>query len=216
MRTGRLSLSRAAWRAWSGSFGAFCEHVRRDHRVEFGNALVASILFEHGERTPARREGRSRDEHALRGALKTFFPGAQWVADGKALEILIDGERWRVNLELAVDAATGAAVGISVSDEEDSQAVRDAFASGLETTGEPPLALLLDDKPSNHTADVDAALGETMRIRATENRPQNKAHVEGGFGLFAQKVPPIELDTRDPHALALAIAKIVALASAAA
>lgn len=201
----------AAYRAWSGSFGAFCEHVRRDHRVELGNTMIASILFEHGERTPARRAGRSRDEHALRGAFETFFPGAQWVGDGKTLELLIDGESIRVNLELAVDAATGAAVGIAVSDEEDSQAVRDVFASGVETTGEQPLALLLDNKPSNHTTEVDDALGETMRIRATENRPQNKAHCEGGFGLFAQKVPPIELDTRDPHALALAIAKIVAL-----
>lgn len=201
----------AAYRAWSGSFGAFCEHVRRDHRVELGNTLIASILFEHGERTPARRAGRSPDEHALRGAFETFFPGAQWVADGKALEVLIDGETLHVNLELAVDAATGAAVGIKVSDEEDSQAVREVFASGVETTGEPPLAMLLDNKPSNHTADVDAALGETMRIRATQSRPQNKAHCEGGFGLFAQKVPPIELDTRDPHALARAVATIVAL-----
>lgn len=201
----------AAYRAWSGSFIAFCEHVRRDHRIELGNTLIASILFEYGERTPARRAGRSRDEHALRGAFETFFPGAQWVADGKALQILIDGETWRVNLELAVDAATGAAVGIAVSDEEDSQAVREVFASGLESTGEPPLAMLLDNKPSNHTTEVDAALGETMRIRATESRPQNKAHCEGGFGLFAQKVPPIELDTREPRALAHAVATIVAL-----
>lgn len=201
----------AAYRAWSGSFGAFCEHVRRDHRVELGDTLIGKILFEHGERTPAWRAGRSRDEHALRGAFETFFPGAQWVADGKALDLLIDGEVIRVNLELAVDAATGAAVGIAVSDQEDSQAVREVFANGVETTGEPPLALLLDNKPSNHTTEIDAALGETMRIRATENRPQNKAHCEGGFGLFSQKVPPIELDTRDPHVLALAVAKIVAL-----
>lgn len=201
----------AAYRAWSGSFGAFCEHVRRELRVELGDTLLAGVLFEHGERTPTKRPGRSRDEHALRGAFESFFPGAQWVADGKVLEILIDGETWRVNLELAVDAATGAAVGVDVSDEEDGQAVRDVYASGVETTGEPPLAMLLDNKPSNHTNEVDAALGDTMRIRATEYRPQNKAHCEGAFGLFAQRVPPIELDTRDPRALAKTIAKVVAI-----
>jgi hypothetical protein len=201
-----------AWRAWHGDFGAFCEHVRREHRLGLGNTLIARILFEHGERTPARRSGRSRDEHALRDAFETFFPGAQWVADGKALEVVIDGEVLRVNLELVVDPATGAAVGIAVTDEEDSAAVREAFASAVQTTGEPPIAMLLDNRPSNHTPEVDDALGETMRIRATENRPQNKAHVEGGFGLFAQKVPPIELDTRDPRALARTIATIVALA----
>ena len=201
-----------AWRGWHGGFGAFCEHVRREHRLELGNTLIAHILFEHGERTPARRPGRSRDDHALRDAFETFFPGAQWVADGKALEVVIDGEVLRVNLELVVDPATGAAVGIAVTDEEDSAAVCEAFASAVETTGEPPIAMLLDNRPSNHTPEVDDALGETMRIRATENRPQNKAHVEGGFGLFAQKVPPIELDTRDSRALARAIATIVALA----
>jgi hypothetical protein len=77
-----------------------------------------------------------------------------------------------VNLELAIDAATDAAVGISVRDEEDSKAVTEAFESGVETTDEPPIAALLDNRPSNHTPDV-----------------------EGAFGLFAQKVPPIEIDS---------------------
>jgi hypothetical protein len=200
----------AAWRAWHGDFGAFCEHVRREHRLDIGKTMIAEILFAHGERTPARRGGRSRDEHALRGSFETFFPGAQWVGDGKTLEVVIDGEVLRVNLELVVDAATDAAVGIAVTDEEDTQAVRDAFESGVATTGEPPLAMLLDNRPSNHAPEVDAALGDTLRIRATERRPQNKAHVEGAFGLFAQKTPPIALDTREPRALARAVALIVA------
>lgn len=200
-----------AWRAWNGDFGAFCEHVRRDHRLELGNTMISSILFAHGERTPVRRGGRSsRDESALRGAFQTFFPGAQWVADGKTLEVVIDGEVLHVNLELIVDAATDAAVGISVRDEEDGKAVVEAFQSGVETTAEPPLALLLDNRPSNHTPEVDDALGETMRMRATPERPQNKAHVEGTFGLFAQKTPPIEVDTHDPRVLARQLALLVA------
>lgn len=200
-----------AWRAWSGDFTSFCDHVRRDHRLDLGNTMIGNILFAHGARTPSRRGGRSRDERALRGAFETFFPGAQWIADGKGLDILIDGKRFRVNLELAVDAATDAAVGISVRDEEDSQAVVDALDNGVQTTGQAPLAALLDNRPSNHTPEVDAALGDTMRIRATLGRPQNKAHVEGAFGLFAQKVPPLAIDTRDPRALARQIALIVAV-----
>lgn len=199
-----------AWRAWSGSFAGFCDHVRRDHRLELGNTLIASILFEYGERRPARRGGRSRDEEALRGSFETFFPGAQWVADGKQLEVVIDGQKFRVNLELVVDAASAAAVGISVRDEEDSAAVVEAFEEGAQTTGEQPLALLLDNRPSNHTAAVEAALGDTMRIRATPFRPENKAHAEGSFGLFAQKVPLLELETREPHTLAKTIARLVA------
>jgi hypothetical protein len=201
----------AAWHAWHGDFSSFCEHIRCEHRLELGRTTITNILFAHGERTPRRRGRRSSDEHALRGAFEIFFPGAQWVADGKMLEIAIDGEVFRINLELVVDPASDAAVGIRVSDEEDSQAVCDAFDSGVVTTGEPPLALLLDNRPSNHTAEVDTALGDTMRIRATERRPQNKAHVEGAFGLFSQKLPSIALDAREPRALARSVATLVAL-----
>lgn len=69
---------------------------------------------------------------------------------------------------------------------------------------------LVDNRPSNHTPEVDAALGDTMRIDATPGRAQNKAHVEGAFGLFAQKVPPIEIDTTDSRALARSLVLLVA------
>lgn len=199
----------AAWRAWSGDFTAFSEHVRRDLRVEIGKTTIASILSAHGERRLTRRPGRSRDEEALRGAFETFFPGAQWVGDGKTLEVIVDGEVFTFNLELVVDAKTDAAVGIDVRDEEDSAALAAAFGDGLATTGEPPLAVLVDNRPSNHTPEVDAALGNTMRIDATPGRPQNKAHVEGAFGLFAQKVPPLEIETTDSRALARTLALLV-------
>jgi hypothetical protein len=209
-RQAQIETVLAAWRGWRGGFGDFCEHVRRDHRLALGRTLIADILFAHGARTPARRGGRSRDEEALRGAFETFFGGAQWVGDGKQLAVVLDGRSFRFNLELVVDAATDAAVGISVRDEEDSAAVTEAFEDGVKTTGAPPLALLLDNRPSNHTPEVDAALGETMRMRATPGRAQNKAHVEGSFGLFAQKMPPLALDTRDPRTLARAIAQLAA------
>jgi len=198
-----------SWRAWRGDFTGFCEHVRRELRLELGKTMIASILSAHGERTPRRRAGRSRDEHALRGAFETFFAGAQWVADGKTVEVVIDGEVLHVNLELVVDTATDAAVGIDVRDEEDAAALVTAFEDAVATAGEPPLALLVDNRPSNHAPEVDDALGDTMKVDATPNRPQNKAHVEGAFGLFAQKVPPIEVDTSDSRELARALALLV-------
>jgi hypothetical protein len=208
-RQAQIETVLAAWRAWRGSFTAFCAHVRRDHRLELGATLIASILFEYGLRVPARRKGRSRDDEALRESFEIFFPGAQWVGDGKQLTVVIDGKTFYRNLELVVDAASDAAVGISVRDEEDSAAVVQAFTQGVQATGGTPIALLLDNRPSNHTPEVDAALDDTLRIRATPSRPQNKAHVEGSFGLFAQKVPPIVLDTRDPDALATSVADLV-------
>ena len=189
---------------WHGSFIDFCEHVRRDLRVPFGRDLVKRILVTHGQRKPARRDGRSPDEVALRGAFRTYFPGAQWVGDGMQVPVTVDGHRFMFNVEMHVDAHAGAFVGTSVRDTEDSSAVIEAFHDGVVTTGAPPLALLLDNKPSNHSTEVDKSIGETIRIRATPARPQNKAHIEGGFGLFSQVLPPLVLDT---HAVAHDIAR---------
>jgi hypothetical protein len=193
-----------AYARWQGSFINFCEHVRRDLHVPFGRDLVRRILATHGQRKPARRDGRSPDEIALRGAFHTYFPGAQWVGDGMQVPVTIDGHRFVFNVEMHVDAYAGAFVGASVRDTEDSAAVIEAFDDGVATTGAPPLALLLDNKPSNHSPEVDDALGKTIRIRATPERPQNKAHIEGGFGLFSQVLPPLVLDT---HAAAHDVAR---------
>jgi hypothetical protein len=200
-----------AWPRWHGGFGDFCEHVRRDLLVPMGRILVAHILNAHGARRPTRRDGRSSNDIASRGSFVTFYPGAQWVGDGMQVPVVVDGQRFTINLELDVDAHTDAFVGLSVRDEEDAAAVVEAFEDGKATTGAPPLALLLDNRPSNHTSDVDAAFGDTLRIRATVERPQNKAHVEGAFGLFSRALPDLVLDTRGgAHALAASLVRIVA------
>jgi hypothetical protein len=199
-----------AWARWDGSYLDFCEHVRTHLHVPFGRDLIRRILEVHGARRPARRDGRTPDESASRGSFTTFFPGAQWVGDGMQVPVVIDGQRFVLNFELDVDAHTGAFVGASVRHQEDAAAVIEAFRDGVATTDAPPLALLLDNRPSNHVPEVDAALGETRRIRATPERPQNKAHVEGGFGLFSQTLPDLVLDSRDgPRALASRFLSIV-------
>src|SRR5690606_11551596 len=158
--------------------------------------LIAHVLELHGMRRPQRRGGRSPDERALRGSFQTFFPGAQWVGDGMSVPVTIGSEVLKLSFELQCDAFSGAFVGLSIRDEEDSAAVIESFQDGIATTGAAPIAELLDNKPSNHTAEVDAALGDTIRIRSTVQRPQNKAHVEGAFGLFSTTAPPLELDLR--------------------
>jgi len=187
----------AEWKTWRGSFVDFTAHVQHHLRVPMGRQLIAGILEAHGVRLPRKRQGRSPDELALRGAFETFFPGAQWVGDGMAVRVVLGGEAFTFNLQLEVDAHTSAWVGLSVRDTEDSAGVIESFESGVATTGSAPLAQLLDNKACNHTPEVDAVLtpAGTLRMRATRGRPQNKAHVEGAFGLFSQEVPPLALDT---------------------
>lgn len=201
----------SCWETWRGTFGDFCKHVCQEQRITLGTSLISQILFVHGKRQPRRRPGRSLDERALRGAFETFFGGAQWVADGSPIAVTINEQRFVFNLELVVDAHSGGFVGMSVRDHEDSAAVTEAFDDGGVTTGEAPLALLLDNLPSNHSPAVDAALGDvTLRIRATRFRPQNKAHVEGAFGLFQQTVPALDLHANDPRELARQALALVA------
>jgi hypothetical protein len=201
----------SAWKTWRGSFGGFCLHVRDQLRISFGRSLISQILVVNGQRRPQRRGGRSPDERALRGAFETFFGGAQWVGDGSPIPVTINGQRFVFNLELMVDAYSGGFVGMSARDEEDSAAVTEALFDGVATTHEAPLAVLLDNRPSNHTPQVDAALGDvTRRIRATTFRPQNKAHVEGGFGLFQQSIPELDLRGKEPRELARQVLVLVA------
>ena len=201
-----------AWERWEGTFLGFCEFAQRELRVPFGRDLMARILEVHGARRRARRDGREPDEISMRDAFRTFFPGAQWVGDGMQIPVVIDGRRFNFNFELNVDAHSAAFTGVSVRREEDSAAVVEAFADGIQTTGARPIAELLDNRPSNHTPEVDVALGDTIRIRATPERPQNKAHVEGAFGLFSRVLPELVLNTqRGPEALAGDFLKIVAL-----
>lgn len=200
-----------AWARWEGGFVPFCEHVKRDLLIPWGRDLLRHVLAAHGKRTLVRRKGRGPDELALRGAFQTFFPGAQWVGDGMQIPVVVDEQSFVLNFELNVDTHTGACVGMSVRKEEDSEAVIEALQHGVAATGHSPIALLLDNKPSNHTAEVDAALGDTLRIRATVERPQNKAHVEGSFGLFSRVLPELVLDTRfGAYHVACALVTLVA------
>lgn len=198
-----------AWERWDGTFTSFCTHAREDLRIPYGRSEIARILEAHGVRLRRRRPGREPDEKALRKAFQTFFPGAQWVGDGTMLSLTINGRTFTFNLELNVDCCTDALVGASLRKEEDAQAVIDAFNDAVETTGASPIAELLDNKAANLTPEVLETLGETIRIRASLGRPQNKAHVEGAFGLFQQTAPDLQISAESEEEMAKEVLKML-------
>ncbi|MBW2464300.1 MAG: hypothetical protein JRH11_21805 [Deltaproteobacteria bacterium] len=197
------------WDQWAGPFVPFCNHLREHLRIEWGRSMIAGILDKVGVRTPRRRPGRSCDDGTLSGAFETFFPGAQWQGDGTPLVVHVGSEHFGFNVEPMVDTNSGAFVGLSVRDAEDGAAVIEAFTDGVETTGSAPLAVELDGRLSNHTEEVDQALGETIRIRSTPGRPQSNPHVEGGHGLFQQVAPPLVIDAGDPREAARQVLTLV-------
>jgi len=201
----------AAYKVWTGSFANFCNHVQLHLHIPWGRTTIGDILHVYGVRKRSPRRGRRPDEKALRGQFETFFGGAQWSADGSPRNVVVNGQIYTFNLELNVDTHTTAQVGLSVCDAEDGAAVVEVLNNGITTTGAAPLAQLLDNRPSNHTDEVIDALGDTLKIRRTQGRPQNGAHVEGSFGLFEQRAPNIVIDTSDPRELARSVLTLVAL-----
>lgn len=199
----------ALWAGWKGGFAAFCRHANEDWRLPFRRTLIATILAAHGVRFAKRRSGRSPDEDALRGQFLTYFPNAQWVGDGALVTATVDGQAFPFNLELIVDPASGAFTGVAVTDTEDAAAVIAAFGDSQLTTGATPLSALLDNKPSNHSAEVKEALKPAVVEPATPYRAQNKAHIEGGFGLFRQVAPALAILTGDPRAIARTLVEFV-------
>lgn len=198
-----------AYRGWSGGdFKSFCEHVQFHLRIPMSRQHISDLLHAEGMRTPGTR-GRDADASANRGGFETFFPNAQWIGDGTELMVQIGEDTFKVNLEMLIDADSAAVVGASVRPTEDAQAVTETFDDGVATAGQPPLALLLDNKPSNHTDAVHQALGDTLLMRARPYQPTDKPHAEGTFGLFKQSCPPLVLRGGSPESLAMELARLV-------
>jgi hypothetical protein len=188
---------------WKGDFTAFCRSLE-EHRIEASTYLVRHILELTGQRRPGQPRRPKSDAEALRGELERFFPNAQVVADGKQVIVQLGDHRYVLCWELCVDADTGALTGISVRDAEDSQGLLEAVAHSEVTTGAAPEALLRDNLPANHSSQVENVLDNKgiLGMPSTTYRPQNKASVEGAFGLFSQTMPDIQLPNGSVRELA--------------
>lgn len=194
---GAIALVVALWRHNRGMrLTTFRELLRTEHSLVLSFKNLRQILRLTGDKPVSKPHRRKPDAEAIRGQMKRFFPGAQWSADGSQLVISFNGERFVFNWELVVDVATGALVGFDISDTEDSEALCNAFDHAVATTGMAPVAILTDNLPANHSVQVVEHLDkqQTMDMLSTPYRPENKATVEGAFGLFKQYAPPLEIN----------------------
>ncbi len=206
---GQIATVIDAWKRWEGGFVPFCDHVAADLHLPFRRTAIATILRRYGLRAPGQRPGRDPAESALRAAFATFFPNAQWVGDGTALSITINRTCYTRNLEMMVDPYSGAFIGANIRPTEDAAAVVAAFDDARATTGVAPLAVLLDNKPSNHTPEVVAAVAPATLMAATPYRPENKGHIEGGFGLLKSTIGKLNINAATPQELVDAILTLV-------
>ena len=207
----QIAMLLSEYEAWQGTLSSFCEYARDQLRLPFGRTFITCVLTAAGLHHPPSRSGPHQAPWS-RGSMHAGFPGLQWFGDGKQLPVVLRGQRFTFNLEALVDGASNATVGARVTDAEDAHAVIESFCEGLQTTaGQPPLAVTLDNRPSNFAPAIDDALSCTELLRATPGRGQAKAPVEGAFGLFEQCLPgPIVIAGRTDQDIARGIAQQVA------
>ncbi len=199
-RAAHLVLVADLWQTWDSSFLAFCQMLRTEQRLPYGATFIGNFLQAVGLRD--RRPHTPTEAPWSSGTFRILFPGAQWLGDGTAIPVRWGDELFFFNLEVIQDVASDALVGFAVTDVEDEEAVRLAYEAGLATAGSGPFGLSLDNRPSNHTAGVAAAIGTTTLLRSTPGRGQAKAPLEGAFGLFQQALPPLVLSDLSPREMA--------------
>jgi hypothetical protein len=189
------------WDEWHGTFVDFCRMTIEEHRLPFTMTSIGDALQAAGLRSRSRRKKEQAPWTA--GTFRSYFPGAQWLGDGTSIAVRYLDRVFVFNVEYLHDIAADAGMGFHISDTENEQALIEAFEAGVETAdGVLPLALTLDNRPSNHTPVVEEALGETLLLRSTPGRPQSKASIEGAFGLFQQSMPPLHLQGRSTRDVA--------------
>lgn len=200
----------ALWEEWHGNLVDFCRMVRDQYRLRYSTSFIGDALHAAGLRFRERRS--SEQAPWTPGTFRTCFPGAQWVGDGTSIAVYFLGRAFVFNVEVMLDAASNALVGLNISDAEDEEALLRAYEAGIETAGSPPLAVVLDNRPSNHTPGAAEALNGTMVIRSTPARPESKAPVEGAFGLFRQAMPPLFLEGESQREIVRSFLKAVTTA----
>lgn len=188
----QLALILHEYKSWKGTFTAFCEHLKANHRIPYGKTFIANVLKSAGMRHKRRKKQPPAPWSG--GTYETLFPGFQWVGDGKKLVIDVAGKLLAYNIEANIDPANGAVAGVTVTDTENEAAVIETFQKSLETTGKAPLAYTLDNKPSNHTKAVKEAVSPAVLLPSTPGRPTSKAPTEGAFGLFSQTAPELKIE----------------------
>ncbi len=182
---------------WEGSLRDFFKY--ESARLHLGPTPIRQVLVILGL-LPVRPTKAPR----YRGTLQRCLPGSILVTDGKTVTAICTGtgEVLQYNWQGIVDQATTCHTAVVITDTESSDAVREAFDESCTFLGQPPQALVHDNKPIHD----DQRLREhiettTIMIPATPARGENKADMEGEFGKFEQAVGKIFLDDSSEETL---------------
>ncbi len=190
------------WMRWIGPTRPFIPHAARRFKLSAAQITrllkILDIIRARPKRTPPR----------FRGSTHKLSPGTLLVTDGKWLTVVLadcdSHQTLYFNWQGIVDQATGCDTAAVVTPQEDAAAVQLAYERSLRFLGGcVPPALLHDNKPCYDDRKLQGTLKRygTDMIPTTSGRAQNKAILEGAFGLFQQRIGDLTLDDSDDNTL---------------
>jgi hypothetical protein len=188
------------WQRWHGATRHFFRHAAAKFHIS--TAQVERVL-----RILGAISRRPRKPFRFRGETHTLSPGNMLVTDGKRIDVnlLASDQRIHFNWQAIVDQTTGCDTAVVVNHQECASGVAEAFRLSVNTTlgGVLPDALLHDGKPCNGEANLVRLIQDfgVDLISASPFKPENKAIIEGSFGLFEQRFGSIRLDDSSKQAL---------------
>jgi hypothetical protein len=206
------------WKAYSAArkkvkFKAFMKEMRKQWKTTDwlipcpSRKTIEDMLVGNGLRKPT--APMPKVSHTAK--VKTFFPNAQVLLDGKSRSfgMVYKNQTYRVTLEFVKDIASGTTTGAAVGQSESYELVKKALDEHIAQHDE-PLSLLVDNGPANRPLTIDLDNTGKLVIRAHPYRPQTKGHIESEFGIFEKKVAQIEIKGRTDQEIVMSIVDVIA------
>ncbi|MCP3994434.1 MAG: transposase family protein, partial [bacterium] len=190
------------WMQWVGPARPFIPHAAQC--FDLSPAQITRLMKILGIISTRPRPKRTTPRY--QGSTQKLSPGTVLVTDGKWLTVKLvkDQETLYFNWQGIVDQTTGCDTAVVVTAQEDAIAAQLAYVRSVKFLGgHVPDALLHDNRPCYDDETLQQTLKRygTDMIPTTLGRAQNKAILEGAFGLFQQRVGNLRLDNTNDYTL---------------
>lgn len=184
----------------------FVRHVKEQLRLDLGRTSIEHILIANDLRKPKMRSRQPKFYQSL----CCEIPNGLVSLDGSELTVMINGRRFKFNVELAVDVGSFCHTGYSIDKSETADAVIASIEEHRRRWGL-PLGVVFDHGSANMGSTVDEYLKSygIEIIPVGPGNPKGNGTDESAFSQLKQTVGTIDLNGSSLRALAQSVLKAV-------
>jgi len=184
----------------------FTRMLTEKNDISLSSKTVGDILTANDLRSPQTR----RKQPVFYQKLRQKIPNGLVSIDGSEIQIHIDDQVIKLNLEMAVDTNTFAHTAFSISAHETSEEFIKVLESHRQQWGT-PVGIVCDSGSANLS---DASMNflnshDIKPVPAGPANPKGNGTIEGAFSQLKQVLGTIHLDTSSPEALAKSVLQTV-------